>query len=579
MKFFIILICFSKLFGDLIYPPNNHKINHIHVMFEWGKVNETTSYEIELSNSSSFSNLLFNNSTSDTSIIIQENINWQSTYYWRVKPSNGDYIDTFTFSTSNTSYQFSNDVNPVSIITNNLESEDEIVIYGIMSPFYSAAIDMNGNEIWNSGGVDTYMFSQVKDNVFLGNANLPPHFKGELGVEFDMKNGITWEQPTYGDTDEFLQHEIIKLPNGNYMGFVIVYLDHFVPNSNDYPQIPEEYDFPFEDNIPGFSDSFDYPWTWKSERIVEWDTDGNEVWSWNPFDHYDLNNFDYISGFWEKAASSGEPFDWTHFNALAYDEIENCVYVSSKNLSRITKIDKATGDVIWNVGVNWTGEDIINFDWPPSENSINSEMSTMPFSGQHGLEILDNGNLVFFDNGILSGRFDGTNTYKSRAMEIKVNDQNNEHIVEIIWSYTLPTELYGVISGNVQKLDNGNYFITTVGSTDGAHGIEVTPSKEIVWDCKFNVGTPQGAIYRAMKINGLYDANMDLECFELIGDINDDSAWDVVDIVALANCILATNCDDLENGCAGDMNENGRLNVIDVIVLINCILNENCASL
>ena len=72
---------------------------------------------------------------------------------------------------------------------------------------------------------------------------------------------------------------------------------------------------------------------------------------------------------------------------------------------------------------------------------------------------------------------------------------------------------------------------------------------------------------------------MDLECFELIGDINDDSAWDVVDVVALANCILATNCDDLENGCAGDMNENGRLNVIDVIVLINCILNENCASL
>ena len=41
-------------------------------------------------------------------------------------------------------------------------------------------------------------------------------------------------------------------------------------------------------------------------------------------------------------------------------------------------------------------------------------------------------------------------------MEIKINDQNNEHNVEIIWSYTLPTELYGVISGNVQKLNNGN---------------------------------------------------------------------------------------------------------------------------
>ena len=41
MKLFLIFICFSKLFGDLIYPPNNHEINHIHVMFEWEKETAT----------------------------------------------------------------------------------------------------------------------------------------------------------------------------------------------------------------------------------------------------------------------------------------------------------------------------------------------------------------------------------------------------------------------------------------------------------------------------------------------------------------------------------------------------------
>ena len=149
--------------------------------------------------------------------------------------------------------------------------------------------------------------------------------------------------------------------------------------------------------------------------------------------------------------------------------------------------------------------------------------------------------------------------------------------MEIIWSYTLPVESYGVISGNVQKLDNDNYFITTVGSTDGAHGMEVTPSKEIIWDCKFNVGTPQGAIYRAMKINGLYDANIDQECLELMGDLNADDAWDVVDVTALANCILTANCEEIENGCSGDLNEDGNWNVIDVMTLVSCILNENCS--
>ena len=342
MKFFLFILCLSKLFGDLIYPPNNHTISHTHIMFEWEAENKNDEYTFELSSSSNFTTILFDKSISDTTILIQNNINWGSNYYWRVKPVNENYINIFNFSINNHSYQFTNEVNPVEIITNNLELSDGIVIYGIMSPFYSAAIDMSGNEIWNSGGVDTYMFSQVKNNVFLGNANLPPHFKGELGIEFNIKNGITWNQPTYGDEEEFLQHEIIKLPNGNYMGFVISYFDHFVPNSNNFPQIPESYDFPFEDNIPGFSDTFDYPWVWKGERIVEWDINGNEVWSWNPFDHYNLNDFDYMSGFWEIVAGNGDPFDWTHFNALVYDENEDCIYVSSKNLSRITKIDKSS---------------------------------------------------------------------------------------------------------------------------------------------------------------------------------------------------------------------------------------------
>ena len=51
--------------------------------------------------------------------------------------------------------------------------------------------------------------------------------------------------------------------------------------------------------------------------------------------------FDYINNFWEETQSNPDkpPFDWTHFNALAYDENDSVVYVSSKNLSRITKID------------------------------------------------------------------------------------------------------------------------------------------------------------------------------------------------------------------------------------------------
>lgn len=68
--------------------------------------------------------------------------------------------------------------------------------------------------------------------------------------------------------------------------------------------------------------------------------------------------------------------------------------------------------------------------------------------------------------------------------------------------------------------------------------------------------------------------NCDEEC--TLGDMNGDAGWNVLDIVALANCVLASNCNDLANGCAGDMNGDGGWNVLDIVALANCVLASNC---
>ena len=68
------------------------------------------------------------------------------------------------------------------------------------------------------------------------------------------------------------------------------------------------------------------------------------------------------------------------------------------------------------------------------------------------------------------------------------------------------------------------------------------------------------------------------DCFEscILGDLNGDGGYDVLDIVTLANCVLAVNCAELEFGCAGDLNGDGGWNVLDIVTLTNCILAENC---
>ena len=62
-----------------------------------------------------------------------------------------------------------------------------------------------------------------------------------------------------------------------------------------------------------------------------------------------------------------------------------------------------------------------------------------------------------------------------------------------------------------------------------------------------------------------------------VGDMNGDGGWNVLDVVALANCILANNCLDAV-GCAGDVNGDGGYNVLDIVNLANCILANNCGG-
>ena len=92
------------------------------------------------------------------------------------------------------------------------------------------------------------------------------------------------------------------------------------------------------------------------------------------------------------------------------------------------------------------------------------------------LQILENGNILTFDNGNLS--------FQSRALEIQVNEVGGDYSADIVWEHNLPSELYGSFSGNVQKLDNGNYLITTIG--ESGTSLEISPDHETIWEDKIS---------------------------------------------------------------------------------------------
>jgi hypothetical protein len=90
-----------------------------------------------------------------------------------------------------------------------------------------------------------------------------------------------------------------------------------------------------------------------------------------------------------------------------------------------------------------------------------------PFKLQHQPTLLDNGNILIFDN------LGGPEKF-SQVLEIEPKSG------EIVWSYrgSAPGEFYTFCCGTSQRLSNGNTLIT---DTAGGTAFEVTRDKQIVW--------------------------------------------------------------------------------------------------
>lgn len=96
--------------------------------------------------------------------------------------------------------------------------------------------------------------------------------------------------------------------------------------------------------------------------------------------------------------------------------------------------------------------------------------ATGPWRAQHDAELLDNGNMILFDNKGYVGPGG-----RSRVMEFVPATQ------EIVWQYTGSAEqpFYSYNRSRQQRLANGNTLIV---DSNGGRLFEVTPSNEIVWE-------------------------------------------------------------------------------------------------
>jgi len=470
---FTLLIVFTLCRADLLFPEKGQELNYIHVLFDWDQEPNAILYNLQISSLESFNNIILDVHEETTLYIAKDTLEWESTYYWRVRPIyNNDNIGQwseesyFTTGEPKTSGQY------VDIYNNDL-FQDGVIVYG----WVTGAIDRFGNEIWNT---EYFLMNQINNYGQLY-GQMGVEQGGELthGGELNFYNQFLWMSPEGTEVD---RHEIIQLPNGNYMAFTYVYQLGPVP-LGDWTQNYQSLGYAAD----GVTDEFQ----WRGCKIIEWDQETREeVWSWDPFDHFSMDDHDLYGGTWWNATNSWS-YDWMHSNGLYFDEDESVIYVSHRNLSRISKISYPSGEVIWNMGL------------PPEYNTGDENLCTdLLFSFQHHIQMLDDGDLLFFDNGNLSHMLLGDPNPISRIRRIRVIDDS---YCETVWQYELPQNLYGSAKGSVQLLENGNYFIYTLGNGLGEFEpsvFEITPGGEIVW--KATAEYLNTHWYRAYKIPSIH---------------------------------------------------------------------------
>jgi len=128
----------------------------------------------------------------------------------------------------------------------------------------------------------------------------------------------------------------------------------------------------------------------------------------------------------------------------------------------------------------------------------------------------------------------------------------------------------GVVGFGIEDIPQSNPILSWIDpgvQEEGLHTSSGWLSFDIEWDD-----------WQGIHQTLLADTNTGFQVFNfrieegLRGDINDDGLLNVLDIVYLANCVLAQNCPSLATGEMADINLDGWYNVLDIVTLSNAVL-------
>lgn len=372
--------------------------------------------------------------------------------------------------------------------------------YTLVSPLQSTStflIDMTGRVVktWETDSTPSSLAYLLPSGNLL-RAGLAPDAafrtagSGGKMQEFNWNGELVWDF-AYGTATATQHHDFIRLPNGNVL--MLVKEKKTAAEAIAAGRIPS--------SVEGTEV--------QPDSLVEikpmGKSGGEVVWEWRLWDHL-IQDFDKEKANYGDVASHPERVDinfnvvagqranpdWTHFNAVAYNEDLDQVLVSLRNFSEIWILDHSTTTkeaAGHTGGRRGKGGDVL-YRWGNPRAYRAGTPEDQRLYGQHNAHWIPKGlagagHLLIFSNGDTRP---GSKYSSVEEIVLPVNvsggyaggADKKYGPDRPIWSYSAPspTDFYSVNISGAQRLPNGNTLICA-----GAPGIifEVTPQNKVVW--------------------------------------------------------------------------------------------------
>lgn len=316
-----------------------------------------------------------------------------------------------------------------------------------------------------------------------------------------------------------------------------------------------------------------------SEKIIEimpiFPDSGTVIWEWHLWDHLIQDHDETIANYGNVSESRGlldinyalisnegplppqftNP-DMVHLNAIDYNEIVDQIVISSRKTNEVYIIDHSISSVeAAGVGGNFL------YRWGNPKIYDNGNTSDQILFAPHSVNWTSENELIIFNNGVNRplGNFSTVEIiqlplFEGGAYHYEIDEAFSPELPTL--SYDMNQNYYTQSQGGAFKLDDGNLLVTV---SNMKTILELNEVGEVEFEYYHD---ENGNLPRAQKYGVNYLSTY------LVGDVNEDSLINILDIVQCVNIIL-NNSAYVENA---DLNQDNLIDILDIILIINIIL-------